>query len=65
MSKKKDIEEITNKLKKADRLLKNISLKLNHFYQSYYDDGTYFMNDIEESMEDLLEAKTLVNDCYD
>lgn len=58
---KEELKEIKKKLEKADRLLKNASIKLHTVYDTYEDDQTFFLTDIDDALQDLLEAKSIVN----
>ena len=60
-SEKEELKEIKKKLEKADRLLKNVSIKLHTVYDNYEEDQTFFLVDIEDALQDTLEAKSIVN----
>ena len=61
-SEKEEIKAMKKRLEKADRLLKNSSIKLHGVYDTYVDDQTFFLKDIEESLQDIMEAKAIIND---
>ena len=59
---KEEIKAMKKRLEKVDRLLKNVSIKLHTVYDNYEEDQTFFLVDIEDALQDTLEAKSIVND---